>query len=127
MYLGDPEDDFVLRSVHTRFPDHKSLEHTKEKVTNTADRLESLFGRVSSEEAQLAIYYCNQPPNYSATIIDREAVILSVYEQYRHTKIDSCAITIDIRDSEHLQAYWDKELDGFHNNSREALVRPTPA
>lgn len=118
MYLGDPDDEFVVRAIHTRFPDNQTPERTKEKISNTVRRLKSVFEEAQSVQGSLEIRYVSQPPNYSAAVIDFRAVLLSTYEQFRREKIDSCAVMIDLTASNHLRDFWRKELDGFERHSK---------
>lgn len=107
----------MVASVAELFPDYMQ-ELVKQKIANTGVRLTQTLVESRSQSAQVNVYYLDRPARYSAIMLDQETVVLSVYENYRVSKIDSSATILDLTTDQGLKEYWDKEFGGMRREGR---------
>lgn len=112
LFLPDPADSAELARITAFFPEY-SQQVVREKIENTSTRFKEALEASRSQSAKVNTTHLKRPPTYSAIRIDREKVVLSIYENYRKAKIDSSAILIDVTKDPQLAQYWDKEFGGM--------------
>lgn len=112
LFLPDPAESAELARITAFFPEY-SQQVVREKIENTSTRFKEALEASRSQSAKVNTTHLKRPPTYSAIRIDREKVVLSIYENYRKAKIDSSAILIDLTKDRQLAQYWDKEFGGM--------------
>lgn len=112
LFLPNPANEVEVRRIAVLFPEY-SEQVVREKIQNTERKFRDALEASGSKSARVTAVYLDRPPTYSAIRIDRERVVLSIYESYRHSKIDSSAVLIDVTRDQQLAQYWDKEFGGM--------------
>jgi predicted nucleotide-binding protein len=116
IFVSDPRDESLLRNVNRFFPEY-SAHVIKEKIEHTGDRFARTLKDAGGDMNRLEFYYTPHLLNYSAQCIDCELLILSIYEMYRESRIDSPAFILNLDNSDRLKKYWEKEIKGLEKNS----------
>lgn len=121
VFVANPDDKQILENIHRLFPD-RTQDDLYNKVNKTGTRILQALDRAGATHTRLEFYHFPHFLNYSAQCIDNRILVLSIFEMFRTTRIDSPAIVVDLDKSEHLRQYWDKELKGLLDNSER--IRP---
>lgn len=119
--LPNPDNDEIMEVVRRRFPEN-SIDMIRHKVRNTGERLKSAKQESGSQTARIEVFYFDDSLNYSAIRFDNASLLLSVFEQFRENRILSSAVLLDLKNSAHLNGYWDKEIGGFIRNSSKQVI-----
>lgn len=129
IFIGNPEIDYVLKTILDRFPENKKVMNGEKNLLNkiygTCKKIKQYAKEVSSEMGDdriyknVNIYMMSQSPNYSAIISNMCTVYFSSYEQFRdkRKKIQSPIFIIDIQRSINMRNFWEKELEGYIKKS----------
>lgn len=122
VFVANPHDSFIFSTIRRLFPD-SGAETIMEKVSKTGERLARALKAAGGDSRRLEFYYVPHILNYSAQCIDEKILILSIFEMFRESRIDSPAILIDLNKSEHLAKFWNKELKGLLDESKKINVK----
>ncbi|MFQ5962665.1 MAG: hypothetical protein ACE5KZ_00090 [Candidatus Scalinduaceae bacterium] len=122
VFVANPNDSFIFSTIHRLFPD-SGKEAIKEKVSKTGERLAKALKTAGGDSERLEFYYVPHILNYSAQCIDGKILILSIFEMFRESRIDSPAILIDLSKSKHITNFWHKELKGILNESEKVDIK----
>ncbi len=118
VFVPNPYDEFNSITLQNLFPEN-NLETLREKINQTKYRLAEALKEAGGDSSRLEFYYISRPLNYSVQCIDNKILVMSVFEMFRKTKVDSPAIIVDLNKSQHLADYWDKELKGLLTISKK--------
>ncbi len=118
VFVSDPEDEYILSNVHRIFPEY-TREEVAQKISRTGSRMFDALTEAGAHPNRLEFYYVPHLLNYSAQVVNNSFLILSIFEMYRTTKIDSPTIVINLKQSEHIRKYWHKERDGLLNCAKK--------
>lgn len=115
--VSDPTVDINFRMLQSLFPE-SSEPVLLEKITKTGRRFTQAFDEAGADQARLAFYLSPQLLTYSAQCIDRRTLVISIFEMYRRSRIDSPAFEIDLETAPQIRSFWDKEWSGLLTSSR---------
>lgn len=93
----------ALDEVQRLFPKH-SLSELQHKIDQTYQPLKIQF----PEKVKVATV--PHPLNYSMQCFDDSTLILSFYEMFRTSPVDSPAVQIDLRQNPNTRKFYEKEL-----------------
>lgn len=114
VFVSNPNDEFILANVQRLFPEYPK-EEVAQKISRTGSRMFDALTEAGGHPDRLEFYYVPHLLNYSAQVINNSYLVLSIFEMYRTTKIDSPTIIINLKESEHIRKYWHKEREGLMN------------
>ncbi len=112
VFVSDPRDDAIVENVTRLFPEY-TPQVVRDKIARTGDRLLQALRESGGDPERLEFYYVPHHLNYSAQCLDERTLVLSIYEMFRKSRIDSPAIVLDLTRSDHMARYWHKERAGL--------------
>ncbi len=90
----------------------------REKIEKTGRRFAQVFQDVGADTRRLSFYLSPTLLSYSAQCIDGETLVLSIFEMYRKSRIDSPAFEIALESAPQIRSFWEKEWAGLIADSR---------
>ncbi|GAA1697450.1 hypothetical protein GCM10009808_13650 [Microbacterium sediminicola] len=119
--VSDPEVAGNFQYLRSLFPESSDAV-LREKIQKTGRRFAQVFQDAGADASRLSFYLSPTHLSYSAQCIDGETLVLSIFEMYRRSRIDSPAFEIALDSAPQIKSFWEKEWAGLIAESR--LVNP---
>lgn len=103
--------------VQRLFPNN-TIEELKSKIHNTYLPLQSFLKTHDLPANKVKVHYLPQPLNYSMQCIDDKTLLMSFFEMFRSTQVDSPSIRIDLDKAQNSRKFYKKELQGLIEHSK---------
>jgi calcineurin-like phosphoesterase family protein len=120
LVLPDPSQRLVVELLRLRYPDRENI---AEQIRGTTQLARALAAKAGAPDA-VHVRFSSNPPSYWMFVVDRAKAYVSPYEQARQFKVRAPVFVIDLLKVEGTE-FWQKEIDGFLEVSRELEVAPS--